>query len=81
MFSPMKVSKCPFTPTCSNYSIDSFKKYGFFKGIPLSIWRILRCNPFNKGYYDPPEHWAIKLKLANRNTDNNAPNIKIQDLK
>ena len=77
----MKVGKCPFTPTCSNYSIDSFKKYGFIKGIPLSIWRILRCNPFNKGYFDPPENWAIKLKMTDSKVVKKNLTNQIQDLK
>ncbi len=46
-------SKCRFIPTCSNYSIEAIEKYGFFKGICLSIKRILRCNPFGKTGYDP----------------------------
>ena len=45
--------KCKFYPTCSEYSIQAFEKYSFFKGFFLSIKRILKCNPFNKGGYDP----------------------------
>lgn len=45
--------KCRFTPTCSEYTIQAFQKYNFFKALRLSIWRILRCNPFGKGGYDP----------------------------
>ena len=44
---------CRFTPTCSNYAIEALEKYGFFKGMALTVWRILRCNPFSKGGYDP----------------------------
>ena len=44
---------CIFYPTCSEYAIQAYEKYGFFKGTLLSLWRILRCNPFNKGGYDP----------------------------
>ncbi len=44
---------CRFTPTCSEYGIEAIKKYGFFKGWFKAIWRILRCNPFNKGGHDP----------------------------
>lgn len=46
-------SKCKFTPTCSEYAMEVYKKYNFFKASYLSIWRILRCNPFNKGGNDP----------------------------
>jgi len=44
---------CRFNPTCSEYSIQAIKKYGPIKGFFKSIWRILRCNPFNKGGNDP----------------------------
>ncbi len=46
---------CRFYPTCSEYSILAYEKYGFIKGTYLTIGRILRCNPFNKGGYDPLE--------------------------
>ncbi len=53
--SPHKPPCCIFTPTCSEYAILAIKKYGFLKGSLKSVWRILRCNPFNKhGGYDPP---------------------------
>jgi len=44
---------CRFLPTCSDYCIQSVEKYGIIKGGFLSVWRVLRCNPFNKGGYDP----------------------------
>ena len=44
---------CKYYPTCSNYCIDAINKYGVFKGVFLGIKRILRCNPFSKGGYDP----------------------------
>ena len=46
-------SKCPYTPSCSNYTIEAIEKYGAFKGGIMGAWRILRCNPFSKGGYDP----------------------------
>ena len=51
--SPIKPRCCRFTPTCSEYAYEAFKKYGFFKGLYLSVKRILKCHPFNKGGYDP----------------------------
>ena len=45
--------KCKFTPTCSEYAILAYQKYNFFKASYLVIWRLLRCNPFGKGGYDP----------------------------
>ena len=44
---------CRFNPSCSEYSIQAIEKYGIFKGGLKACWRILRCNPFNKGGNDP----------------------------
>ena len=46
-------SNCKFIPSCSNYAIDALNKYGALKGSWLAFKRILRCNPFSKGGYDP----------------------------
>lgn len=51
--SPMKRTKCPYIPSCSQYGLEAVQKYGAFKGGILTVWRILRCNPFSKGGYDP----------------------------
>jgi len=51
--SPFLPKTCRFTPTCSTYSYQAFKKYPFFKAFWLSFTRILRCNPFNPGGHDP----------------------------
>ncbi len=44
---------CKYYPTCSNYAIEAIKIHGAFVGFFMAIWRILRCNPFSKGGYDP----------------------------
>lgn len=61
--SPLKrTPSCRFTPTCSAYAIDAFMKRGFFVGFGLTVWRILRCNPFCAGGYDPvPEKRAKRI--------------------
>ena len=51
--SPLKHTKCPYYPTCPQYGLEAIEKYGAFKGGLMAIWRILRCNPFSKGGYDP----------------------------
>lgn len=52
--SPLKKNGCcRFTPTCSTYALEAYEKYGFFKATRLTVWRIIRCNPFSKGGYDP----------------------------
>ncbi|MFR1323794.1 MAG: membrane protein insertion efficiency factor YidD [Ezakiella massiliensis] len=49
----LKGAHCRFTPTCSEYALQAFKKYNFFKAFYLSFRRILRCNPYCDGGYDP----------------------------
>lgn len=44
---------CRFRPTCSEYAYQAVEKYGIIKGGLMAFWRLLRCNPFNKGGYDP----------------------------
>lgn len=44
---------CKFYPSCSNYAIDAYQNFNFFKATFLTIKRIIRCNPWNKGGYDP----------------------------
>ena len=51
--SPLKSTKCPYFPSCSEYGLQAVEKYGVFKGSFLAFYRILRCNPFSKGGYDP----------------------------
>ncbi|MDD3401687.1 MAG: membrane protein insertion efficiency factor YidD [Eubacteriales bacterium] len=51
--SPALPNRCRFTPTCSQYAVEAIQKHGAFKGMGLAAWRILRCNPFCKGGYDP----------------------------
>lgn len=51
--SPLKGPTCRFYPTCSQYSIQAFKKYGFLKGLWLTIKRVSKCHPFHEGGYDP----------------------------
>ncbi|MBD5431519.1 MAG: membrane protein insertion efficiency factor YidD [Lactobacillus sp.] len=58
--SPILPPSCRFYPTCSNYMIDSLKKHGFILGLIMGIFRILRCNPFNRGGVDPvPDEFTI----------------------
>ncbi|MBO7435871.1 membrane protein insertion efficiency factor YidD [bacterium] len=51
--SPLFPPCCRFRPTCSQYAMEALRKHGFLKGSLLSVWRILRCNPFNPGGDDP----------------------------
>ena len=70
--SPIKPPCCRFTPTCSSYAIEAFQKRGFFVGFLLTVWRVLRCNPFSKGGYDPvPEKGLRNPKNKGTEGDNN----------
>ena len=70
--SPLKPPSCRFTPTCSVYAIEAFRKRGFFVGLILTVGRIARCNPFFKGGYDPVPEKGFrnkKLKAAEEEMD------------
>ena len=51
--SPLYPPRCRYIPTCSQYALEAVEKYGAVKGTFLATKRILRCNPFHKGGYDP----------------------------
>ena len=51
--SPYRQTCCIFVPSCSQYAIEAIEKYGALKGGWLTFKRLLRCNPFSKGGYDP----------------------------
>ena len=53
--SPLLGSTCRFTPSCSEYFVEAVQKRGVARGTLLGMWRILRCNPFCRGGYDPVE--------------------------
>lgn len=51
--SPHKRACCRFVPTCSEYAMTAVQRFGALRGGMMAVWRILRCNPFCKGGYDP----------------------------
>ena len=51
--SPLKPGSCRFTPTCSHYALQAFRKHGVIKGLYLTVRRILRCHPWGGSGYDP----------------------------
>lgn len=51
--SPMLPPACRFQPTCSQYALEAIERFGVCKGVRLAVWRVLRCNPFCRGGYDP----------------------------
>jgi uncharacterized protein len=48
----LPAGSCKYHPSCSQYAIDAYKEFGFFKGTVLAVWRLLRCNPWSRGGVD-----------------------------
>ena len=61
LISPLLGNRCRFLPTCSEYSIEALKTYGFIKGLSLSLKRIMSCHPWGNGGFDPVKK-EIKAK-------------------
>jgi putative membrane protein insertion efficiency factor len=53
LISPALPRSCKYEPTCSHYAVDAVRTEGVFRGLVLAGWRILRCNPWSHGGYDP----------------------------
>ena len=51
--SPFLPSACKYHPTCSMYAKEAVERFGVWKGLRLTAWRLLRCNPFSRGGFDP----------------------------
>lgn len=77
--SPVKSTKCPYYPTCSTYGREAVQKFGALKGGFLAFFRIIRCNPFSKGGYDPlrdnfKDNIFVKRKYHDKNKMRYIPN-------
>jgi len=57
--SPAMPRRCKYYPTCSAYAIDAVREFGLLRGLVLAGWRLLRCNPFSHGGYDPVENQTL----------------------
>ena len=55
VISPALPRRCRYEPTCSAYAVQALQQFGILRGLVLATWRVLRCNPFNHGGYDPIE--------------------------
>jgi len=60
VISPLKPPACRFFPTCSQYAVEAYERFGVFKGSFLAVKRILKCNPFNEGGFDPVPERKVK---------------------
>jgi len=48
-------ARCKYHPSCSAYALQSVERFGILRGAVLAVWRVLRCNPWSHGGFDPPE--------------------------
>ncbi len=55
LISPAIPRRCKYEPTCSRYAVEAIREYGILRGLVLAGWRLLRCNPWSYGGYDPVE--------------------------
>jgi putative membrane protein insertion efficiency factor len=55
LISPALPRRCKYEPTCSRYAVQAVGEYGILRGLVLAVWRLLRCNPWSHGGYDPVE--------------------------
>jgi putative membrane protein insertion efficiency factor len=53
LISPLLPRRCKYEPTCSRYAVDAVQELGVVRGTVLAAWRLLRCNPWSHGGYDP----------------------------
>jgi putative membrane protein insertion efficiency factor len=53
LVSPWLGPACRFEPTCSEYAVQAFNRFGVVKGGGMTVWRLLKCHPFHPGGYDP----------------------------
>lgn len=60
--SPLSPPSCRYSPTCSQYGLEAVERFGVIKGLGLTVWRVLRCNPWTPGGYDPVPEKKTKLK-------------------
>jgi putative membrane protein insertion efficiency factor len=71
LISPMLPVACKYVPTCSEYALEAVERFGIARGGAMSLWRLLRCNPFVRGGLDPVEHscGSVPTLLQRRGKD------------
>jgi putative membrane protein insertion efficiency factor len=75
LISPALPRRCRYEPTCSAYALEALRSYGVVKGSILAAWRLLRCNPFSHGGYDPVA--AQKIFKRHDCSDGRAAGIEV----
>jgi putative membrane protein insertion efficiency factor len=62
VISPALPARCKYYPTCSQYAVQAVQRFGILRGLVLAGWRLLRCNPFSHGGFDPvPERFTLRV--------------------
>lgn len=60
LISPVLPASCRYVPSCSEYAAEAVARHGFFRGVVLGVWRLIRCNPFVRGGYDPVPQKSLR---------------------
>jgi uncharacterized protein len=62
LISPALPRRCKYEPSCSSYAAEAIEKFGVARGLLLACWRLLRCNPFSHGGFDPvPKRFTLRV--------------------
>jgi uncharacterized protein len=59
LLSPLVGERCKYYPSCSEYAVQAIGRFGILRGLVLASWRLLRCNPWSRGGYDPVEEQRL----------------------
>ena len=59
LVSPALGQRCKYHPSCSEYAVQAISRFGILRGLVLGVWRLLRCNPFSHGGFDPVENQRL----------------------
>ena len=59
LLSPLVGQRCKYYPSCSEYAAQAIQRYGILRGLVLAGWRLLRCNPWSRGGFDPVEEQRL----------------------
>lgn len=59
VLSPLLGQRCRYYPSCSEYAVQSIRRFGILRGVVLAAWRLLRCNPLSRGGFDYPEDQGL----------------------
>jgi putative membrane protein insertion efficiency factor len=70
--SPALPRRCKYHPTCSAYAVQAIESYGILRGAVLAVWRLLRCNPFSHGGYDPVSAQKVSSRRPSPRTSDSS---------